>query len=105
MTLKPWYKVVYPREDLSENKPLDASEFAVYLDQVRDGRALAEDPRLREEITTIFSRVEVWNVKRCGELTGVWISGEIPPPPPKHRLYQGEIRRRKCQFPSPNPPT
>src|SRR5713101_893266 len=38
-TLKPWYKVVTPREDLRESKPLDASEFAVHLDQVRDGRA------------------------------------------------------------------
>jgi hypothetical protein len=37
--LKPWYKVVSPREDLREGKPLDASEFAVHLDQVRDGRA------------------------------------------------------------------
>src|SRR5450432_3887957 len=37
--LKPWYKVVTPREDLRESKPLDASEFAVHLDQVRDGRA------------------------------------------------------------------
>jgi hypothetical protein len=39
MALQPWYKVVYPREDLREGKPLDASEFAVHLDQVRDGRA------------------------------------------------------------------
>ncbi len=39
MTLKPWYKVVTPREDLREGKPLDASEFAVHLDQVRDKRA------------------------------------------------------------------
>lgn len=37
--LKPWYKVVTPREDLREGKPLDASEFAVHLDQVRDNRA------------------------------------------------------------------
>lgn len=37
--LKPWYKVVTPREDLREGKPLDASEFAVHLDQVRNGRA------------------------------------------------------------------
>ena len=29
--LKPWYKVVTPREDLREGKPLDASEFAVHL--------------------------------------------------------------------------
>ena len=39
MTLKPWYKVVTPREDLREGKPLDAAEFAVHLDQVREGRA------------------------------------------------------------------
>jgi hypothetical protein len=39
MALKPWYRVVNPREDLREGKPLDASEFAVHLDQVRDGRA------------------------------------------------------------------
>src|SRR5215211_113106 len=39
MRLQPWYKVVTPREDLREGRPLDASEFAVHLDQVRDGRA------------------------------------------------------------------
>ena len=37
--LKPWYKVVTPREDLREGKPLDASEFAVHLDKVRTGTA------------------------------------------------------------------
>jgi len=42
MPLKPWYKVVTPREDLREGKPLDASEFAVHLDQVREGRAPAD---------------------------------------------------------------
>ena len=41
MALRPWYRVVTPREDLREGKPLDASEFAVHLDQVRDGRAPA----------------------------------------------------------------
>lgn len=39
MALKPWYKVVTPREDLREGKPLDAAEFAVHLDRVRDGKA------------------------------------------------------------------
>ncbi len=34
----PWYKVVTPREDLREGRPLDASEFAVHLGQVRDGQ-------------------------------------------------------------------
>ena len=41
MALKPWYRVATPREDLREGKPFDASEFAVHLDQVRDGRAPA----------------------------------------------------------------
>src|ERR1022692_3417539 len=46
MALKPWYKVVTPREDLRDGKPLDASEFAVNLDQVINGRAPAvyQDP-------------------------------------------------------------
>jgi hypothetical protein len=35
MALRAWYRVVTPREDLREGKPLDASEFAVHLDQVR----------------------------------------------------------------------
>jgi hypothetical protein len=39
MALKPWYKVVTPREDLRDGRPLDASEFAVHLDHVREGRA------------------------------------------------------------------
>ena len=37
--LKPWYNDVSPREDLRSGKPLDASEFAVHLDHVREGRA------------------------------------------------------------------
>lgn len=41
MALKPWYNVVTPREDLRHGRPLDASEFAVHLDHVRDGRAPA----------------------------------------------------------------
>lgn len=41
MPLKPWYKIegLTPREDLRQGKPLDAAEFAVHLDQVRDKRA------------------------------------------------------------------
>lgn len=37
--LRPWYQVVTPREDLRENRPLDASEFAVHLDHIREKRA------------------------------------------------------------------
>lgn len=45
--LKPWHTVVTPREDLREGKPLDAAEFAVHLDKVRDGNAPKDyqDPR------------------------------------------------------------
>jgi len=39
MALQPWYKVATPRADLRDGRPLDASEFAVHLDQVADGRA------------------------------------------------------------------
>jgi predicted AAA+ superfamily ATPase len=39
MKLRPWRHVVTPREDLREGKPLDAAEFAVHLDKVRDGKA------------------------------------------------------------------
>ena len=52
MLLKPWYKVVTPREDLREGKPLDASEFAVHLDQVRDKRA----PKVYQEPEHFFAR-------------------------------------------------
>jgi len=38
-SLKPWYQVVTPREDLRENRPLDASEFAVHLDHIHQKRA------------------------------------------------------------------
>src|SRR6266542_163118 len=66
MALKPWYKVVTPREDLREGKPLDASEFAVHLDQVRDGRAPAvyqkperffERTFLTKELTALGAQV------------------------------------------------
>ncbi len=42
MPLEPWYKIATPREDLREGKPLDASEFAIHLDQVIEGRAPVE---------------------------------------------------------------
>lgn len=40
--LKPWFHVITPREDLREGRPLDASEFAVHLDHVREKRALKD---------------------------------------------------------------
>ncbi|MBI4706258.1 MAG: ATP-binding protein [Deltaproteobacteria bacterium] len=52
MSLKPWYKLVTPREDLREGRPLDASEFAVHLDKVRDGTA----PRVYQNPKEFFER-------------------------------------------------
>lgn len=45
--LQPWYKVVNPRQDLRDGRPLDAAEFAVHLDQVRagDARPDYQEPR------------------------------------------------------------
>ena len=37
--LKPRYQAVTPRDDPRENHPLDASEFAVHFDHIRDNRA------------------------------------------------------------------
>ncbi|MBN1936231.1 MAG: hypothetical protein JW934_16300 [Anaerolineae bacterium] len=39
MSLRPWYQVVFPREDLRESCPLDASEFTIHLDLARAGLA------------------------------------------------------------------
>jgi len=38
MALKPWRSVVDPREDLRRGESLDAAEFAVHLDEVKDRR-------------------------------------------------------------------
>src|SRR6202158_3154698 len=69
MTLKPWYKVVTPREDLRDGRPLDASEFAVHLDHVRDHRAppdYQEPARFfdRTFLTTNLTQLAVSTVRR-----------------------------------------
>ena len=63
MAMKPWYKVVTPREDLRDGKPLDASEFAVHLDHVRDGRA----PAVYQNPAEFFDRTFL--TKNLRELT------------------------------------
>ena len=55
--LKPWYQVVTPREDLRDNRPLDASEFAVNLGHIHDRRA--EVPKDYAEPARFFSRTLV----------------------------------------------
>ena len=50
--LKPWFQVITPREDLREGRPLDASEFAVHLDHIREHRA----PKDYQEPERFFER-------------------------------------------------
>lgn len=68
MALKPWYKVegLIPREDLRENRPLDASEFAVNLDHVREHRA----PRDYQDPEKFFSRTYLtrWLAEFSGQV-------------------------------------
>lgn len=73
MALKPWYKVVTPREDLREGKPLDASEFAVHLDHVRDRRAPADyqDPQRFFERTFLTKNLRELGSGVVRRLSGV----------------------------------
>lgn len=73
MALKPWYKIVTPREDLREGKPLDASEFAVHLDHVRDGRAPAvyQDPAQFFERTFLTKNLRELTAQVVRRLSGV----------------------------------
>lgn len=74
--LKPWHQVATPREDLRKGIPLDASAFAIHLDQVIDGRA-PEDYReperffARTYLTETFRKIAVEVLRRLsGELVG-----------------------------------
>lgn len=54
MKLKPWYTVVHPREDLKANRAIDASEFAVHLDEVYLGRGADEYRRPEQFFARTF---------------------------------------------------
>jgi hypothetical protein len=73
MAMKPWYKIVTPRDDLREGKPLDASEFAVHLDHVRDGRAPAvyQNPAEFFERTFLTKNLRELTVQVVRRLSGV----------------------------------
>lgn len=70
--MKPWYKVVTPREDLREGKALDAAEFAVHLDHVRDGRAGADyqDPARFFERTFLTKNLTLLASETLRRLSG-----------------------------------
>ena len=71
--MKPWYKVVTPREDLRSGKPLDASEFAVHLQHVRDGRAAAvyQDPAEFFERTFLTKTLGEFAIQVLRRLNGI----------------------------------
>jgi len=73
MKLKPWYDVVKPREDLRDNKPLDASEFAVHLDKVRLGNApeVYKDPKRFFERTYLTENLAGLAAEVTRRLSGV----------------------------------
>lgn len=75
MALKPWYKVVTPREDLREGRPLDASEFAVHLDHVREKRAPADyqDPERFFERTFLTKNLGELAAGVARRLSGVMV--------------------------------
>jgi len=71
--LKPWHKVIAPREDLREGRPLDASEFAVHLDHVRSGKAPVDyqDPGRFFERTFLTQNLQSLASEVLRRLSGV----------------------------------
>src|SRR4030042_4838391 len=73
MPLQPWYKVADPREDLREGRPLDASEFAVHLDKVREGTAPDDyrDPKRFLERTYLTTNLLGLGAEVLRRLSGI----------------------------------
>ncbi|MGA2706038.1 MAG: DUF499 domain-containing protein, partial [Isosphaeraceae bacterium] len=73
--LKPWFHVVTPREDLRENRPLDASEFAVNLDLIRDGQARRDyqDPERFFERTYLTRNLRDLAAQTARRLSGITV--------------------------------
>ena len=70
---KPWYKVITPREDLRDGRPLDASEFAVHLDHVRDGKApsVYQNPEKFFERTFLTKNLSDLSAEVVRRLSGI----------------------------------
>ncbi|MGA1475231.1 MAG: AAA family ATPase, partial [Prochlorothrix sp.] len=75
MKLKPWHKVdgFTPRENIREGRGLDAAEFAVHLDKVRDGTATADytDPQRFFERTYLTQSLTQFSVEIVRRLSGI----------------------------------
>ncbi|GAB4455869.1 MAG: DUF499 domain-containing protein [Anaerolineae bacterium] len=73
MPLKPWYTVVYPREDLRNNRPQDAAEFAVHLDLVHTGQApdVYQQPQEFFERTFLTKNLTTLATQAIRRLSGI----------------------------------
>ncbi len=73
MSLQPWYKVIVPREDLRDGRPLDASEFAVHLDKVRDGTAPEDykNPKRFFDRTYLTANLLAFSAEVIRRLSGI----------------------------------
>lgn len=72
MALQPWYRIAVPREDLRKGEPLDASEFAIHLDQVVDGTAPVQyrDPALFFQRTFLTAGLKDLTIEVLKRLSG-----------------------------------
>lgn len=75
MALKPWYKLIDPREDLRNGRPIDAAEFAVNLGKVVSGDAPPEyrDPELFFARTHLTQNLRTLAVETLRRLSGVTV--------------------------------
>jgi len=73
MSIKPWYNLITPREDLREGKPLDAAEFAVHLDHIRDNKANEEyqNPERFFERTFLTNNLKILAAGVLRRLSGI----------------------------------
>jgi hypothetical protein len=71
--LKPWFHVVTPREDLREGKPLDASEFAVNLEDILEHRArpVYQEPERFFERTYLTRNLKDLAAQAVRRLSGI----------------------------------
>ena len=75
MTLKPWHKIdgFAPRENIREGRGMETAEFAVHLDQVRDGTATADysNPQRFFERTYLTRSLLEFSVEVVRRLSGI----------------------------------
>src|SRR5262245_55896724 len=76
MKLRPWYNVVYPRQDLRDGQALDASEFAVHLDEVhaKKGAEVYRSPASFFERTYLTTNLLDFSAEVVRRLAGITLA-------------------------------